>query len=140
MDDRVREMVEAGGREYNPPADVVPNSRKALEVTELARDRGLHESVHDRLMHAYWSEGENIGDPETLVELVSQAGLDRAEADAALAERRYAARVDASTQEAQRHGINAIPAFVLDRRMLLLGAQPHSVFEQALAKVDREVD
>jgi predicted DsbA family dithiol-disulfide isomerase len=130
--ERTRRMVEAAGLEYNPPRDVVPNSRQALELTELAREKGLHEPVHTRLMHAYWSEGRNIGDTDTLLDLVGEAGLDREEAEAALAERRYAARVDASTAEAQQAGIHAIPAFVLDGRLLLLGAQPHEIFERAL--------
>ena len=133
---RTREMVEVSGLVYNPPADVVPNSRKALEVTELARANGLHEEVHTRLMHAYWSEGQNIGDADTLLDLVADAGLDRDEAAEALADRRFAERVDASTAEAQQAGIHAIPAFVLDRRVLLLGAQPHEIFERALEQVE----
>ena len=133
--ERTRQMVEAAGLEYNPPRDVVPSSRQALELTELAREKGLHEPVHTRLMHAYWSEGRNIGDTDTLLDLVAAAGLDREEAEAALAERRYAARVDASTAEAQQAGIHAIPAFVLDGRLLLLGAQPHEIFERALEQV-----
>ena len=133
--ERTRQMVEASGLGYNPPPDVVPNSRQALELTELAREKGLHEVVHTRLMHAYWSEGRNIGDTETLLGLVAEAGLDREEAEGALADRRYAARVDASTAEAQQAGIHAIPAFVLDGRLLLLGAQPHEIFERALEQV-----
>ena len=131
----VREMIEAAGIPYNPPPDVVPNSRNALELTELARDRGLHKEVHDRLMGAYWSEAKNIGDEETLLDLVAEAGLDRDEAAAALVDRRYRDRVEASTLEANRHGIHAIPAFVLGNRLLLLGAQPEPVFEQAVAQV-----
>ena len=127
-------MIEAAGLAYDPPA-VIPNSRKALEVSELARDAGLHEAVHDRLMHAYWSEGRDIGDEDVLLDLVSEAGLDRGEAEAALVERRYAQRVDESTREAQMHGIHAIPAFVLGGRLLLLGAHPHEVFERALAQL-----
>ena len=127
-------MIEAAGLSYDPPP-VIPNSRKALEVSELARDVGLHEAVHDRLMHAYWSKGRDIGDEEVLLELVAEAGLDRSDAKAALAERRYAQRVDESTREAQRHGIHAIPAFVLGGRLLLLGAHPHEVFERALAQL-----
>ena len=73
-------MVEASGYTYNPPPAVVPNSHAALEVTELARDRGLHEAVHTRLMDAYWSEAQNIGDRETLLDLAASAGLDRSEA------------------------------------------------------------
>ena len=133
--ERTRQMVEASGLEYNPPPDVVPNSRQALELTELAREKGLHEPVHSRLMHAYWSEGRNIGDTETLLDLIAEAGIDREEASAALADGRYAARVDASTTQAQQAGIHAIPAFVLDGRLLLLGAQPHEIFERALEQV-----
>jgi predicted DsbA family dithiol-disulfide isomerase len=133
--ERTRAAVEASGLTYNPPA-VIPNSRKALEVTELARDGGLHEPVHDRLMHAYWSEAADIGDDETLLGLVADAGLDRSEATAALDDRRYAERVDASTRQAQLHGIHAIPAFVLANRLLVLGAHPHEVFERAIDQLE----
>jgi predicted DsbA family dithiol-disulfide isomerase len=131
----VRKLVDAAGWTYDPPPDVVPNSRKALEVTELARDRGLHAEVHARLMHAYWSERADLGDEQLLLDLVAEAGLDRAEAAAALGDRRYAERIDASTHEANLHGINAIPAFVLDRRLLVLGAQPHETFESAFDRL-----
>lgn len=127
-------MIEAAGLAYAPP-ERVPRSRRALEVTELARELGLHPEVHDRLMHAYWSEGADIGDDDVLLGLVAEAGLGREDAKAALAERRYADRVDASTAQAQRHGIHAIPAFVLGGRLLLLGAQPHEVFEQAIEQL-----
>jgi predicted DsbA family dithiol-disulfide isomerase len=134
--EHTRRVIEAAGMAYNPPA-IIPNSRKALEVTELARDRGLHHPVHNRLMHAYWSEAADIGGEDVLLELVAGAGLDRDEAKAVLDERRYAERVDASTREAQLHGIHAIPAFVLDKRLLVLGAQPHELFERAVEEVGR---
>jgi predicted DsbA family dithiol-disulfide isomerase len=128
-------MIEAAGFRFAPPEDVVPNSQKALQVTELARDRGLHEPVHSRLMRAYWSEGADIGDEETLLELVAESGLDGGEAAEALADGRFAERVRASTREANLHGIHAIPAFVLDRRLLVLGAQPEELFEEAVARL-----
>lgn len=136
--ERVRRSIEAAGAAYGPPEDVVPNSQKALQVTELARDRGLHEAVHTRLMDAYWSEGANIGDETVLLDLVAEAGLERAEAEAALADGRYVDRVRASTDEANRHGINAIPAFVLDGRLLVMGAQPEALFERAVAKLGED--
>jgi protein disulfide-isomerase len=130
-------MVEAAGLTYNP-SPKLPNTLHALQVTEAARDAGLHDPVHTRLMHAYWSEGKDLGDDEVLLELVAEAGLDRTEAAGAIAEGRYADRVVASTQEANRIGINAIPAFVLDRRLLVLGAQPEEAFEQALEQLHEE--
>jgi predicted DsbA family dithiol-disulfide isomerase len=126
----------ASGLAYNPPPDVVPNTQLALRLTELARDRGLHEAVHDRLMDAYWAEARNIGDPDTLRALAADAGLE--EVEPAFAADAYAERIAASTAQAQSIGINGIPAFLLDSRLLLLGAQPREVFERAFAQLEAE--
>jgi predicted DsbA family dithiol-disulfide isomerase len=115
--------------------EVVPNSMNALRVTELARDRGLHGPVHDRLMDAYWGEGRNIGDLEELRALAAEAGLEAAEVDDVLAGDAYLNRVRASTAQAQSLGIDGIPGFVLDERLLILGAHPPAVFEQAFARL-----
>jgi predicted DsbA family dithiol-disulfide isomerase len=132
---RVWAMIEAAGFGFAPPENVVPSSQKALQVTELARDRGLHEQVHSRLMRAYWSEAVDIGDEERLLDVVAEAGLDRAEAAEALADGRYGERVRASTREANQLGITAVPAFVLDGRLLVLGAQPEELFERAVEQL-----
>lgn len=130
-------MVEAAGLRY-APSPKLPNTLHALQTTELARDRGLHEPVHARFMHAYWSEGKDLGDAEVLLDLAAEAGLDRNETAEVIADRRYADRIVASTQDANRLGINAIPAFVIDRRLLVLGAQPEEVFELAVAQVQAD--
>jgi predicted DsbA family dithiol-disulfide isomerase len=128
-------MIESAGFRYNPPAEVVPNSQKALQVTELARDRGLHEPVHSALMRAYWTEGVDIGNEETLLDLVAEVGVDRVEGAAALEEGRFTERVQASTLAANRQGVHAIPAFVLEDRLLVLGAQPEALFERAVEQL-----
>ncbi len=137
--ERTRAAIEAAGLAFDPP-DVIPNSRAALAVTELARERGLHRAVHERLMHAYWSEAADIGDRETLLDLVAEADLDRGEAAAALEDEAYVERVLESTRFALLHGINAVPAFVIDERLLVMGAQPHGMFEEAMTmlETDRE--
>jgi predicted DsbA family dithiol-disulfide isomerase len=128
-------MFEANGLVYNPHPKIVPNTKQALRVTEFARERGFHKAVHDRLMDAYWEEGSNIGDPAELEALAVEAGLDRVEVDEVLAGDAYADRVHASTAEAHSLGINGIPAFVLDGRLLVLGAQARGVFERAYAQL-----
>ncbi len=62
------------------------------------------------------------------------------EAEAALADGRYRDRVTASTRRANLHGINAIPAFVLDWRLLIMGAQPPAVFEEGMRELTRKED
>jgi predicted DsbA family dithiol-disulfide isomerase len=129
-------MFEQSGLVYAPPPDVVPNSRLALRLTELARDRGLHEPVHDRLMDAYWAEGQNIGDPDVLRTLAAEAGLDGVE-DVIEDAEAYLPRVQASTEQAASIGVTGVPAFLLDGRLLVLGAQPPEVFEQAFAQLQQ---
>ena len=133
--DRLRGSFAAAGLTYAPPPDVVPNSRNALRVTELARDRGLHEPVHDRLMDAYWAEGQNIGDPDVLRALAVEAGLEAGEVDEVLASDGYASRVHASTAEAVSIGVNGVPGWILDGRLLVPGAQPREVFDSAFAQL-----
>jgi predicted DsbA family dithiol-disulfide isomerase len=134
--DNLRRMFEQSGLVYAPPPDVVPNSRLALRLTELARDRGLHEPVHDRLMDAYWAESQNIGDPDVLRALAAEVGLD--DVDEVIDDpQAYLARVQASTEQAASIGVNGVPAFLLDERLLVLGAQPPEVFEQAFAQLQQ---
>ena len=107
----------------------------ALRVTELARERGLHQRVHDRLMDAYWAEARNIGDPDVLRELAVGAGLEAAEVDDVLAGDAYRDRVLGLTRQAVSIGITGVPGFLLDRRLLVLGAQPQAVFERAFEQL-----
>ena len=136
MTDRVRSFFAERGLPYNPHPEVVPNSMRALRLTELARDLGRHEAVHDRLMDAYWSEAQNIGDPDVLRRLAAEVGLPPADVEDVLGSERYLDRIGDSTRRANLSGANAVPAFVLDRRLLVLGAQPNEVFEQAFRQLD----
>ena len=136
MTERMTQFFGARGLEYNPHPDVVPNSMNALRLTEIARDLGQHAAMHDRLMDAYWAEARNIGDPDVLRAEAAAVGLPADEVEDVLATDRYRDRIEASTREAHSLGANAVPAFVLDRRLLVLGAQPDAVFQQAFEQLD----
>jgi len=136
MTERMTRFFAERGLEYNPNPAIVPNSMDALRLTELARDLGRHAEMHDRLMDAYWTEAKNIGDPEVLREEAARLELPAEEVEEVLAGDRYRERVESSTREAYSMGANAVPAFVLDRRLLVLGAQPQAVFEQAFAQLE----
>jgi predicted DsbA family dithiol-disulfide isomerase len=120
------------GLTYNPPP-VSPRSLDALRLTEHARHRSLHAPFHDRLMDAYWTEAQDLGDHGVLRRLAGEVGLDGA--DEVLASDRYADDVTRSTAAAHSMGINGIPAFLLDRRLLVLGAHPRETFERAFEQL-----
>ena len=137
MTDRMTRFFAERGLDYNPHPRVVPNSMHAQRLTELARDLGRHADLHDRLMDAYWAEAKDIGDLDVLRAEAGAAGLPADEVEDVLGSDRYRDRIEASTREAYSLGANAVPAFVLDQRLLVLGAQPAEVFEQAFAQLGR---
>jgi predicted DsbA family dithiol-disulfide isomerase len=137
VDDHMRAVFERNGLVFNPP-EVTPNSRTALRLSELARDHGLHETLHDRLMDATWRDGESVGDHDVLRAHAAAVGLPEDDVERVLTGNEYAERVAASTAQAAAMGINGIPAFVLDDRLLVLGAQPREAFEQAFAQLTKE--
>ena len=85
-------------------------------------------------MDAYWSEATDIGDPDELRRLAGKVGLEPDDVERVIADpSAFLDVVEASTRQAQSIGINAIPAFLLDRRLIVLGAQPLEVFRNAFA-------
>jgi predicted DsbA family dithiol-disulfide isomerase len=133
--DPLRDRFAASGLEYNRP-DTVPNTRLALRLSELAREQGLHDRFHDQLMNAYWSEAVDIGDAEELRRLAAEIGLPAEDVERVIADpSAYLDIVEGSTSQAHSIGVNGIPAFLLDRRLLVLGAQPVEVFRRAFAQL-----
>ena len=127
-------MFEAAGLP-NAERDFVPNSHPALNVAELAREQGEHDALHSRLMTAYWGEGRDIGDVGVLVEEGSAVGLDPDEVRDVAEAGKFEDRIRASTQAVLEIGAGGVPAFVVDDRLLIPGAQPHELFERVMDKL-----
>jgi predicted DsbA family dithiol-disulfide isomerase len=108
---------------------------KALRLAEHARGQALFDRMHARLFDAYWAEARDIGDTDVLRRLADEVGVEGA--DEVLETDAYRDLVHASTAQAHAAGVNGIPAFVLDQRLLVLGAHPREVFELAFAQLDR---
>lgn len=47
----------------------------------------------------------------------------------------YIDQVRASTTAAQRAGVTGVPAWVIDGKALVPGAQPHDVFDQVMSQL-----
>lgn len=85
-------------------------------------------------MDAYWAESADLSKRPVLEELARNAGLSQEGISLALDERPWAPAVDASTARAQRAGATGVPAFVIDWRVLVVGAQPRELLAQAIAQ------
>jgi predicted DsbA family dithiol-disulfide isomerase len=132
--ERLTQVAADLGLIYDFDRAVVANSFDAHRLVQLAKRDGLGDAMEERLFKAYFSEGRNIADHATLVELSREAGLNEAEAGSVLAGRAFAEEVKADVREAQQLGVTGVPFFVFDRKFAVSGAQDISVFARALEK------
>jgi len=110
------------------------NTFDAHRLIHLAATYGHQAASKERLMRAYFTEGEPIADPETLIRVVAEVGVDPVEARDVLQTDRFAEDVREDELLASQLGIQGVPFFVLDRRYGVSGAQPPEVLVQALER------
>jgi predicted DsbA family dithiol-disulfide isomerase len=115
------------------------NTFDAHRLLHLAHERGIQDAVKERMLRAYMTEGQAIGDPEALLGLAREAGLDEREAREVLDGDRYAAEVRTDEALARQLGISGVPFFVLDGRLGVSGAQAADVLLGALDKAWSEL-
>jgi len=108
------------------------NTFAAHRLLHLAGDLGRQDALKERLLSAYLTEGEPIGDLDTLARLGVEAGLDPAQVRAVLAGDAYAAEVRADERQAAEIGVSGVPFFVIDRRYAVSGAQPADLLLEVL--------
>ena len=111
-----------------------PNTFDAHRLIWFADKAGAQDAMVERLFRAYFSEGHDIGDRRVLAELAGDAGLERARVEAFLASEQGTIEVAADEAVAKRAGLNGVPTFVLDGRVLFSGAQPAEQIAQALTQ------
>jgi predicted DsbA family dithiol-disulfide isomerase len=104
-------------------------------MIHLAAAHDLQDAAHERLMRAYFTEGADIGDPATLVQLLAEIGVDAEEARSALMGDTYADTVRADLRRAASFGIRGVPFFVIDEQYGISGAQPTDVLLDMLEQV-----
>jgi len=138
MNAHVTGMAAEAGLTYNFDKAIVANSFNAHRFSHLAKKHGLGDAAEEQLFKAYFTDGKNTDDINTLVELGTAIGLDAAEVKQTLESDAYAGEVKEDIIEAQRLGVRGVPFFVLDRKYGISGAQAVSAFEETIEKAFTE--
>jgi len=116
-----------------PP--IIPNTRKAHEATEFARDANRLLEFHRAVFHAYWVEELNIGDVDVLCAIAAGCGLDAEALRSALADGRSAARVGEQMAWTKAVGVTGVPTTIFDERFAVVGAQEYELFRDVAKRV-----
>jgi predicted DsbA family dithiol-disulfide isomerase len=109
-------------------------SRLALEGAEMARREGRLSDYRDRVFRAYFTEGADIADVNSLCGLAADAGLDRRGFAEALRARRFREDVDRHREEAEDLLVTGVPAFFL-HGVPVVGAQSTEAYQRVFARI-----
>ena len=134
MEARMAETAAGEGLDFRFDSARSGNTFDAHRILHLAAAHGLQDEMNERLLIAHFTEGELVSDHVTLKRLALETGIPEDEIDDTLATDRYADDVRADEATAHALGINAVPTFVVDRRLGVSGAQPPEILGQLLAR------
>ena len=131
MTERLVDLGRADGIDYRFDRALSINTADAHRLAAWAGDphgaqgggAELQDRVVERLFRGYFTDGEDLSDPATLLALATEVGLDHDAAAELLAGDRYADQVRQDQLLAQERGITGVPAFVIDDQWLIPGAQ-----------------
>ena len=111
----------------------------AHRLIHLAAEHRLGDAAMERLMRAYFSEREAIGDRDDAAAPGRRGRAPGRGGPRVLEGERYADAVRADERAATQIGIRGVPFFVLGRKYGVSGAQPAEVLLQALQQAWDEV-
>lgn len=117
----------------------VPNTRHVLEVSEVVRlhDPQAFGAFDDALARAMWVDGLDLGDRELVDELLVGAGASRDAVRELVAEGAGTQALEVSMRQAREHGVMATPAWWVDDRLLIPGAQPRETITRWVTRMQR---
>jgi predicted DsbA family dithiol-disulfide isomerase len=136
---RLNEMGKAYGLHFNRSDGFLPNSRRALILSEYAKSTSSFATLHLNIFKAYFEEGRDIGDTEVLIEIAESSGLSRKEVEQAWQDASLNQQLQEIAVTAHQEGAaGGVPTFIINERYQIVGAQPYSVFQETLQKIVAE--
>ncbi len=132
MAEQMRARMEAEGLPFGDRS-MTYNSRLAQELGAWADTQPGGDAIHDALFRAYFVDGKNIGDLETLVGIAQAIGLSADAARESLEKRTFKDVVDADWEKSHAYGVTGVPTFVAGKHGLV-GAQPYEALEQLVTQ------
>lgn len=132
------EQAKTVGLKYDYENIQLTNTFDAHRVAKFANSKGLESEISERFMSAYFTEGLNIADSETLVKLGVEVGLDKQELKDVIDSNQYTDLVNEQISEGRKVGVQGVPFFVLNNKYGVSGAQQEDYFIQVLDHLWKE--
>jgi predicted DsbA family dithiol-disulfide isomerase len=108
-----------------------PNTVDAHRLIWLADQHGCQDGVVEALFRAYFTDGRDISNRQTLIDVVADAGLERRLAESVLNSNEGMDAIREAEELSRRFRVGGVPFFIINNGITLSGAQPPDVFVEA---------
>lgn len=132
------ETAANSGLELHFEKVIMANSFNAHRLLHLAKQQQLGSELKELLFKAYFTDGKDVNDTETLKELAIKAGLEVETIDSVLTSSAFDKEVQQDILRAHQIGIQGVPFFVFDNKYAVSGAQYEQTFLNVLEKIWEE--
>ncbi len=124
------------GLQFNLEKSIVANSFDAHRLIQLAKTVGLGDEIEEQLFKAYFTNGADISNHATLMEIAAAAGLDKLSTETMLKRTDFTDEVRFDEQTAQNIGVKGVPFFVFNQKLAVSGAQSPETFLAAMKQAE----
>lgn len=114
------------------------NTFDGHRLVKWAGEHGKQTDMKLALFEAYFGRAENVSDADVLVRCAAAVGLDAEQARAVLDSDRYADAVRQDEAQYQQAGVSAVPAYVVNQKYLISGAQEPDTLVSAFREIAQE--
>jgi predicted DsbA family dithiol-disulfide isomerase len=115
-----------------------PNTLDCHRLIRWAGEIGKAARMKQRLMELYFSEGGDLTDRDVLVKAAADSGLDAELVRKRLAGEDDVENVTREAESAKEAGIDGVPCFIFDARLVVSGAQAPEYLAQAIERAANE--
>lgn len=114
------------------------NTFDAHRLVKWAGEQGKQTGMKQALFAAYFGKAEKVSDHDVLIKCVESLGLDAAKAKDVLNSDLYAAEVREDEATYQKAGVTGVPAYIINGKYLISGAQEPDTLVQAFEEIGAE--
>jgi len=117
-----------------------PNSFNSHRLLALAYKQGVQENVLDNLFESYFLNGEDIGDPNVLLDIAIKHKIGAEDFKSYLSDQENIEPLANEEIQARKMGINSVPTFIINKQIVINGAQTSENFEIIFQKLKNSLN
>jgi predicted DsbA family dithiol-disulfide isomerase len=112
-----------------------PNTLDAHRIIWLADKEGVQDAVVEALFRAYFTDGRDISNRQTLIDVVAEVGTNRQKAESVVNGDDGLEAIKEADELSRRFRVDGVPFFIINGKITLSGAQPPDAFLEAFGRV-----